>query len=118
MGVNTQRTDGESIQVVAPVDVVGGSAAVINGFHGIIERDTEATKLVALAVNSAVYEIELAGGTSSPTIGDIVYIHGTTAGANIVLDKTASGGTKFGKIVEVDATNPLVVLVKHLENNA
>jgi predicted RecA/RadA family phage recombinase len=117
MGVNTRRTDGKSVQLVAPVDVEGGDPVVINGWHGIADTDAEAGDLVSVEIEPSVHELELANGTTGQAIGSVVYVHGTTAGANVTLDVTASGGTKFAKIVEIDGTNPLIVLGKLLENN-
>lgn len=114
MGVNTQRTDGKSIQLVAPVDVVGGDPVYINGWFGIAETDTDADDLVAVAIDGSVYELELAAGT--PAVGDIVYLHGDTEGEDLVLNTTALAGIPFAKVVEVDGTDPQVVLGKLLEN--
>ncbi len=114
MGANTQRTDGKSIQLVAPADVVGGSPVYINGWFGIAETDAEDGDLVAVAVDDSVYELELAAGT--PSIGSIVYLHGDTNSENVTLNLTAASGIPFAKVVEVDGTDDDIVLGKLLEN--
>lgn len=116
MGVNTRRTDGQSVQLVAPVDVVGGDPAYVDGFHGIVEKDTGEGGLFALAIDQGVYELELADGETGASVGDIVYLHGDTEGEDLTLELTASGGVAFAKIVEVDGDDELIVLGKLLEN--
>lgn len=115
MGVNTRRTDGKSVQLVAPVDVTGGDPVLIDGWHGIAVTDAAADELVAVEVEASVHELELEAG-STPAVGDVVYIHGTTAGEDVTLDLTAASGTAFAKVVEVDDTNALIVLGRLLEN--
>lgn len=114
MGVNTQRTDGKSIQLVAPADVVGGEPVYINGWFGIAETDADDGDLVAVAVDDSVYELDLAAGT--PAVGDIVYIHGDTNSGNVALNTTAASGIAFAKVVEVDGTDGTIVLGKLLDN--
>lgn len=114
MGVNTRRTDGLSVQLVAPADVVGGQPVYINGWHGIAETDAADGSLVAVAVEPAVYELDLAAG--SPSIGSIVYLHGDTNSGNVTLNVTAASGIPFAKVVEVDAVDGTIVLGKILEN--
>jgi len=116
MGVNTRRTDGKSVQLVAPADVVGGEPVLINGWFGIADTDAAEDELVSVEVESSVHELELVAGTTGVDVGDVVYIHGTTAGGNVTLDLTAASGIAFAKIVEVDATNNLIVLGRLLEN--
>lgn len=116
MGVATRRTDGKSVQLVAPVAVEGGDPVVINGWHGIAVTDAAVNELVAVEVEPSVHELKLVDGTVG-TIGAIVYVHGTTAGDNVTLDLTATAGTKFAKVVEVDATDSSVVFAKLIEND-
>lgn len=116
MGVNTRRTDGASLQLVAPADVVGGSPVLIDGWHGIAETDAAEGQLVAVAVEAAVFELELAEGATGAGVGDIVYAHGDTEGEDLELNLTAAGGVAFAKIVEVDDDNELIVLGRLLEN--
>ena len=116
MGVSTRRTDGKSIQLVAPVDVVGGDPVLINGWHGIADTDAAAGKLVSVEIEASVHELELASGETGAEVGDIVYIEGDTAGEDVSLELTQTAGPAFAKIVEVDATNQLIVLGRLLEN--
>lgn len=113
---NTRRTDGKAVQLVAPVDVDTGEPVLIDGWHGVAVRKTEATDLVAVEVESSVHELELASGETGAGVGDIVYIHGDTANENVELKLEASGGVAFAKIVEVDNDNELIVLGRLLEN--
>lgn len=116
MGVNTRRTDGKAVQLVAPVDVSGGDPVLIDGWHGIAVTDAVADDLVAVEVEASVHELELAEGETGASVGDIVYLHGTTAGEDVSLELTAAGGIAFAKIVEVDDDNELIVLGRLLEN--
>ena len=117
MGVNTRRTDGKSVQLVAPVDVLGGDPVLIDGWHGIADTDAAEDNLVSVEVEPSVHELKLVDGTTGVDVGDIVYLHGTTAGENVTLDLTSTAGIKFAKIVEVDDDDQTVVLAKLLENN-
>lgn len=114
MGVSTRRTDGKSIQLVAPADVVGGDPVLINGWHGIADTDAADGDLVSVEVEASVHEMLLAAG--SPVVGDIVYIHGDTNSGNVTLNLTAASGVAFAKVVEVDGTNNKIVLGRLLEN--
>lgn len=114
MGVNTRRTDGKSVQLVAPADVTGGDPVLIDNWHGIAVTDAADGELVAVEVEASVHELELAAG--SPVVGDIVYLHGTTNGGNVTLDLTSTSGIPFAKVVEVDDTDDSIVLGRLLEN--
>lgn len=116
MGVNTRRTDGKAVQLVAPVDVLGGDPVLIDGWHGVAVTDAAADELVAVEVEASVHELELAAGATGAAVGDIVYAHGDTAGEDLELNLTALGGVAFAKIVEVDDDNELIVLGRLLEN--
>lgn len=116
MGVNTRRTDGKAVQLVAPVDVSGGDPVLIDGWHGIAVTDAAADELVAVEVEASVHELELAEGETGASVGDIVYLHGDTASEDVSLELTAAGGIAFAKIVEVDDDNELIVLGRLLEN--
>jgi predicted RecA/RadA family phage recombinase len=116
MGVATRRTDGKAVQLVAPADIEGGDPVVIDGWHGIAVTDAADGELVAVEVEPSVHELKLVDGTVG-TVGAIVYVHGDTDGGDVTLDLTATDGTKFAKIVEVDGTDSSVVFGKLLENN-
>jgi predicted RecA/RadA family phage recombinase len=113
---NTRRTDGKAVQLVAPVAVEAGEPVLINGWHGVAVRGTQAGDLVAVEVEASVHELELASGATGAEVGDIVYIHGDTEGEDVALNLTATGGVAFAKIVEVDDDNELIVLGRLLEN--
>lgn len=116
MGVSTRRTDGKSVQLVAPVDVVGGDPVLIDGWHGIADTDASADSLVSVEIEPSVHELKLADGVTGADVGDVVYLHGTTATEDVVLNLTATDGTAFAKIVEVDDDDATVVFGKLLEN--
>jgi len=117
MGVSTRRSDGKSVQLVAPVDVTGGDPVLIDGWHGIADTDAAAGDLVSVEVEASVHELELASGETGASVGDVVYITGDTAGEDVALGlDPADGGVAFAKIVEVDDTNELIVLGRLLEN--
>ena len=117
MGVNTRRTDGKAVQLVAPVDVTGGDPVLIDGWHGIAVTDAVADELVAVEVEASVHELELAAGETGASVGDVVYIDGTTATEDVELVLTPTATSQaFAKIVEVDDDNELIVLGRLLEN--
>ena len=116
MGVNTRRTDGKSVQLVAPADITGGDPVVIDGWHGIADADAKEDSLVSVEVEPSVHELKLVDGTTGVDVGDVVYVHGTTAGGNVTLDLTSTAGVAFAKIVEVDDDDQTVVFGKLLEN--